>query len=254
MFDDAIAREEVIAVAILVLGVIVARLASVAAGALLGFVDRRAAVLTTTDEPLISPRLVRVIRAVLFWLVVVLAITYALAVLGVGSLPAMLTGVIVFIPQILVGFTIVVAGHVIGLLASHVVSNLRDEFTTSSFAPRLVYGTILIVAVVMGLQHIHVDISFVTQLLLIGFAVAGSGLMLAFALGARQHVANLLARRELARLAVTDRIRVDGIEGEILNIHATGVDIATDEGVVSVPAARFADANVLKLREESQDE
>ncbi len=254
MFDDAIAREEVIAVAILVLGVIVARLASVAAGALLGFVDRRAAVLTTTDEPLISPRLVRVIRAVLFWLVVVLAITYALAVLGVRSLPAMLTGVIVFIPQILVGFTIVVAGHVIGLLASHVVSNLRDEFTTSSFAPRLVYGTILIVAVVMGLQHIHVDISFVTQLLLIGFAVAGSGLMLAFALGARQHVANLLARRELARLAVTDRIRVDGIEGEILNIHATGVDIATDEGVVSVPAARFADANVLKLREESQDE
>ncbi len=78
--------------------------------------------------------------------------------------------------------------------------------------------------------------------------------MLAFALGARQHVANLLARRELSRLAVADRIRVDGIEGEIVDIHATGVDISTEDGVVSIPAARFADTNVLKLTEESRDD
>ena len=38
-----------------------------------------------------------------------------------------------------------------------------------------------------------------------------------------------------------------------MDIHATGVDIATEDGVVSVPAARFADTNVLKLKEESQD-
>jgi hypothetical protein len=253
MFDDVIARNEVIAVAILVLGVIGGRLASVAAGALLGFLDRRAALLTTTDKPLISPRLIRVIRAVLFWLIVVLAISYALAVLGVGGLPTMLTSVMIFVPQILVGFTIVVAGHVIGLLASHVVSNLSSELTATSLAPRLVYGTIVVVAVVMGLQHIHVDISFVTQLLLIAFAVAGAGLMLAFALGARQHVANLLARRELSRLTVTDRIRVDGVEGEIVNVHSTGVDIVTAEGVVSVPAARFADTNVMKLTQADGD-
>lgn len=253
MLDDAIARDEVIALAILVVGVIVARFASVGAGALLGLLDRRAARLATTEKSLISPRLVRVIRAVLFWLIVVLAISYALAVLGVGDLPTMLAGVMAFVPQILVGLLIVVAGHVTGLLASHVVSNMSSEITTSSLAPRLVYVTIVVVAAVMGLQQIHVDISFVTQLLLIGFAVAGAGLMLAFALGARQHVANLLARRELSRLAVADRIRVDGVEGEIVNIHATGVEIATEEGVVSVPAARFADSTVMKLTEANPD-
>ena len=253
MLNDVIARDEVIAVAILILGVILARLASIAAGALLGFLDQRAARLATSEKPLISLKLVRVIRAVLFWLIVVFAISYALAVLGVGDLPTMLTGIMVFIPQMLIGFTIVVAGHITGLLASHVVSNLSDEITTSSLAPRLVYGTIVVVAIVMGLQHIHVDISFLTQLLLIAFAVAGSGLMLAFALGARQHVANLLARRELSRLAVADRIRVGEIEGEIVDIHATGVDIATAEGVVVVPAARFADTNVLKLTEEGRN-
>lgn len=254
MFEDAVARDEVIAIAILVVGVIAARLASVAAGALLRFLDRRAAQLATTDKPLISPRLVRVIRAVLFWLIVVLAISYALAVMGVGDLPTLLGSIMGFVPQLLVGFTIVVAGHIAGLLASHVVSNLSTELTPSSLAPRLVYGTILVVAIVMGLQHISVDISFVTQLLLIAFAVAGAGLMLAFALGARQHVANLLARRELSRLAVTERIRVDGVEGEIVDIHATGVDIATDEGIVSVPGARFADSAFVRLKPTEPDD
>ena len=253
MFDAEIARNEVIAVVILVLGVIIGRLAAVAAGALLGFLDRRAARMATTEKPLISPKLIRVIRAVLFWLIVVLAISYALVVLGVGGLPTRLTSVMDFIPQILVGFTIVVAGHVMGLLASHVVSNLGSEITPSSLAPRLVYGIIVVVAVVMGLQHVQVDISFVTQLLLVAFAVVGGGLMLAFALGARQHVANLLARRELSRLAVADRIRIDGVEGEIVNIHATGVEIATEEGVVSVPAARFADSNFVKLMQADGD-
>lgn len=253
MFEDAVARNELIAIVILVLGVVAARLASVAAGALLGFLDRRAAQLSTTDKPLISPRLVRVIRAVLFWLIVVLAISYALAVLGVGDLPTLLGSVMGFVPQLLVGFTIVVAGHIAGLLASHVVSNLSDELTPSSLAPRLVYVTIVVVAVVMGLQHINVDISFVTQLLLIAFAVAGAGLMLAFALGARQHVANLLARRELSRFTVAERIRVDGVEGEIVDIHATGVDIVTDEGIVSVPAARFAQTVVVRLTTTDSD-
>ena len=254
MLNDIMARDEVVAIAILVLGVIVARLASMAAGALLEFLDRRASRFATTEKSLISHNLIRVSRAVLFWLIVVLAISYALVVLGVGGLSTMFATVMVFVPQILVGFTIVVAGHIIGLLSSHVVSNLSSDISESSLAPRVVYGTIVVVAVVMGLQHVGVDISFVTRLLLVGFAAAGGGLMLAFALGARQHVANLLARRELSRLAAGDRVRVDAVEGEIVEIHATGVDVGTDEGVVSVPAARFAEANVLKYTDEAQDE
>lgn len=254
MIDDVIARDEVIAVVILIVGVIVARLASVAAGALLGFLDRRAARLTTSEKPLMPPKLVRIIRSVIFWLIIVLAISYALAVLGFGDLPTLLTSVMNFVPQALVAFAIVVAGHVIGLLASHVVSNSSIGVSSGSLMPRLVYSIILIVAVVMGLQHINVDISFVTRLLLIGFAVAGSGLMLAFGLGARPHVENLLARRELSRLSVSQKIRIDGIEGEIVDIHSTGVDIATAEGIVHVPAARFAQTNFLVLRQDAAND
>lgn len=249
MFEDLIARDELIAILILVLGAIIARLASVAAGAVLGFLDRRTARFATTDKSLISPRLISISRAIVFWLIVILAISYSLRMLGVGGLSTMLTAVIVFVPQLLVGFTIVVAGHIAGLLMSHFVANLSEDITTTSLGPRLVYGAIVIVAVVMGLQHVNVDISFITQLMLIVVAIAGGGLMLAFAIGARQHVANLLARRELSRLAVGDRIRVDSVEGEIVDLHATGLDVTTDEGVVSVPAARLAETHVLRRTE-----
>lgn len=253
MIEDLVVRDELLALVILVIGVILARLASMATGALLDYLDRRSARLSTTEDSLISPKLIRVVRAVLFWLIVVIAISYALQVLGVGGLSEMLSNVLVFVPQLMVGFTIIVAGHIVGLLASHVVSNLSEELTISSFAPRLAYYIIVVVAVVMGLQHIQVDITFVTLLLSIAFAVTGAGLMLAFALGARQHVANLIARRELSRLVVGERIRIDGIEGEIVEIHSTGVDIATEDGVASVPAARFAQTSVLKLSETDQD-
>ncbi len=252
MFDDLLARDEVLALVILILGVIVARVASLAAGAILGFVDRTTARFATTDATLISPRLIRISRVIVFWLIVIIAISYALQVLGVGGISTMLNSAVVFVPQLLVGFTIVVAGHIVGLLMSHVVANLSDEITATSLGPRLVYGAIVVVAVVMGLQHIDVNISFVTQLMLIVVAIAGGGLMLAFALGARQHVANLLASRELSRLAVGDRIRVDGIEGEVVDIHATGLDIATEDGVVSVPGARLAETHVLRQSEADQ--
>lgn len=249
MLDDLTAPNELIALAILVVGVVAARLTSMAIGSALEFLDRRTARLATTDRSVISPRLIRVTRAVVFWLVVILAASYALRLLGVGGISTTLTAVIGFIPQLLVGFTIVVAGHILGLIASHIVAELSDEITTDSLGPRLLHGTILIVAIVMGLQHISVDISFVTQLMLIIVAIAGGGLMLAFALGARQHVANLLARRELTRLSVGDRIRVDNVDGEIVDIHTTGVDVATLEGIVSVPAARLAETSVLRRAE-----
>ena len=249
MIDELLARVELIAIAILVLGVVAARLAAMAAGALLGFIDRRTARLATTDQSVISPELVRVTRAIVFWLILILAVSYALRVLGVEGVSSILAAVIEFIPQLLVGFAIVIAGHVLGLAASQLVAELDEDLSVDSLGPRLLHGTIFVIALVMGLKHINVDISFITQLVLITVTVIGGGLMLAFALGARRHVANLLARRELSYLSVGDRVRIDDIEGEVVAVRVSRVEIATDEGIASIPASRLAETSVVILTE-----
>jgi len=67
-----------------------------------------------------------------------------------------------------------------------------------------------------------------------------AGFSLAFGLGARQVVANLIASHALQRqFAVGQRARIGGIEGEILEFTPTSVILATGEGRVTVPAGRF---------------
>jgi hypothetical protein len=109
---------------------------------------------------------------------------------------------------------------------------------------------VVTVAVITGLQQLGIDISFVTQLSLILLAALLGGLSLAFALGARQYVANLMAQPELARYATGERLRIGDDEGVIVEIYRTGLTLATEEGLVSIPAARLADGRVVRIGRE----
>ncbi len=247
------AHPEIVALGVIILGFIVARLASAGVGHGLNALDKRTARITTSDASMFSPRLIAFVRAIVFWVILIFSVALALQLLGLGGLSAILGVVIEFIPQALVGFFIVVAGHLLGLVAKNLVTQLDPNLTADSFVPRLLYGIFVVVAVVMGLQQVNVDITFVTRLILILVAVTGGGLVIAFALGARQHVANLMAHRELGRLNVGERIRIDDTEGRIVEIHGTGVDIATDDGIATIPAARFAETRVLRIRGGEED-
>lgn len=250
---DLLITPELFALLIVIIGLILARLASKGVSVLLDVIDRRTARLSTSEVSLISPRVIRMSRGLVFWILLILAVSQALRVLGVGGVPVMLNTVLQFLPRLLVAFSIVLAGHLLGLAAAHLTTRLRDGLSPTSTGPRLVYGSVLTVAIVMGAQHIDVDISFLTQLLLILVGTVSAGIMLAFGLGARQHVANLLARRELSRLAVGQRVRIDDVDGTVVDIHDTALDIATDDGVRSVPAGRLAEVGVLVLAEAEGD-
>ncbi|MDX1517612.1 MAG: mechanosensitive ion channel [Woeseiaceae bacterium] len=248
------AHPEIAAIAVLVVGVVIARVASIAVGYGLGALDRRLSRITTSETGVLTPRLISLSRAFVFWLLLVLAVALAARVLGVGGgLAALNVEFIQFVPNVLIAFAIVVAGHLTGLLASSLLTQFNNQIPVDSVGPRLLHATIVAVAVVMGLQHIGVDITFITRLLLILVAISTGGLMLAFALGARQHVANLLAHREVSRLAIGERIRIDDIEGPILEITSTSVEITTPSGVASVPASRFAETHVMRLRGDTND-
>lgn len=225
---------------ILIAGFVAARAASAGVGALMSFAGRRAARLTTSDESLLTPRLIRVVRQVVFWLLLAASFVLALSSLGVAAIDSLLDVTIALVPSVLIAIAIVVAGHLAGLLLSQLTTRVVDGLSPDSVLPRLIHAAVIAVAVIMALQQLGVDISFVTQLLLIIIAIGGGGLMLAFALGSRQYVANLLARSELERLGVGDDIEIDDLRGTIIAIHSTVVEISTEDGTATIPAARFA--------------
>lgn len=246
-------QPELLALGVIIVGVIVARLTAMGTGYALHRLDAHAARVATTDDSILTPRLIRLVRGIVFWLVLTLALAMALQVLGAGGLPAMVDVGMGFIPQVLAGMLIVVFGHLLGLVAGTLLSSVNDGAFAETAVPKLVHAMIVVVAIVIGLQQVNVDISFVTRLILIIVAVMGAGLAIAFGLGSREHVANLMAARELDSLSIGEQIRIDGIEGEVIEIHATGVSLATSEGVSRIPAARFAKTVVTHVGDTASD-
>ena len=97
-------------------------------------------------------------------------------------------------------------------------------------------------------------ILFKRRKLLILITVFFAGLSLAFAAGARSTVANLLARNELSHYRAGDRIRVDGIEGKVVEINRGGMVLSTAEGFARVPAAKFASETVIVLGSDTEED
>jgi hypothetical protein len=101
-------------------------------------------------------------------------------------------------------------------------------------------SAIVPIALITGLQQLGIDISLITQLTLIVPGAMPGGLTLAFAPGARRYVANLMGQSELARNFLGWRLRLDGVEGESVEIYRSGPTLATEEGLVSFQAARLS--------------
>lgn len=245
---------EVIAISVLVVGAVVAHLLRRLTHHGLNRLDGLLAQYSATEVSYLSPGMIRGIENIVFWLVVVVAVVASLRILGVGGFSTVLDNIVSYVPRLVVALTIVGAGHLTGLVCRGLIARLSDTIQPDSAIPRLVHGSILIVALVVGVQQLKIDISFVTQLLLVLLGIAAGGLVLSFALGSRQHVANLIGRSELGRYAVGDRIRIDGQEGTIVEIRPTGLDLVTGNGVLSVPAARFSEVIVLKLGDRADAE
>lgn len=235
------AHPEVLAVVILILGVLCARLARMGADAGLAFTDRAIARFSTSGSSIISPGLIRFTGIFIFWAVLALAVTLALNVLGIAGLSLLLPLTLQYVPKLIFGLLIIVAGHLLGLLARSFALRFLPDVTPDSALPRLIYALFLLIAIVVGVKQINIDLSFITQLLLIMVAVVGGGLAAAFGLGSRQYVANLLAYREIARLHVGEDIMIDDIQGRVVEVGDTFVAVETADGVVSIPAAWFAD-------------
>lgn len=245
---------EASAIVVLLVGFFVAKLAQRQAARLMKFFDRLISRYSTVEATVLSPQLTYLGQTAVYWLIALLTVLVALRILGAGALSNWLDGILDFVPRIIVGLLIIGAGHFFGVVAKYVISGLSTSIDQDSPGPRLAHISIVIIAIIFGLQQMLIDISFITQLLLIPLLVVGSALALAFALGAKEYVSNIIAQTEWDRFNIGDRIRIDDIEGEIVEKSGVAIRLETKEGVVSIPCSRFLQTTVLLKRSEVDEE
>jgi hypothetical protein len=130
-----------------------------------------------------------------------------------------------------------------------------SDIARAGLVGQIVQVSFLIIGVVIGLGQIGVDVSFLVILLAIGFAAVLSGFALAFGLGARVMVQNLIAVRQLKQLVRPGQIvEVGADRGRILEFSTTGLVLETSEGRKLIPASVCLEQAFSVITREIHDE
>lgn len=243
---------EIMAVLFVVAAILLAFLVRKGLAAAIPRVNRASIRLGSKSESLLSPEFSRLAQLVAFWGILLASIILALSLLGNGEFSVWLERGGAFVARLLVALSIMAVGHVLGSLTRSLLGSPSRKLDFTAL-PGIAYAAIAGAALLMALSHLGLDISFITQMVLVFVTVFFAGLALAFALGAKTLVSNLAAGSELLNYRQGDCLRVDGVEGTIAEIHRTGIVLSTEEGLARIPAKKFSEATVIIVRKEEND-
>ena len=194
----------------------------------------------------------KLIGSLVFWIVILLFFVAAVEILGLPILTNLFGRVAAYLPNLVAAAALVIVGLVGGRMVHGAAKKgavlMRLEPQARILAG-FAHALVLTIAGVMALEQLGVQgrfLELVLGLTLGSVLAAGS---LAFALGARQAVANIVAVRYVAQLCqVGQEIEIDGIRGSIVQIASTAVIIESKEGRVIIPAARFHESYPLLVK------
>ena len=185
-----------------------------------------------------------VMGGIVFWAVFLFFITAATETLGLPVIATWIGGLSYYLPRVLVGLLIVFVGLLAGNLAGDATRKAAAA-AGSAYAALLGQAAelvVVLIAVVTAVEQLGIDTAFLTATITIVIGAVIGGAALAFGLGARAHVGNLIAAHYLRQVyAAGQTVRVAGVQGKIAEIMTTAVILETAEGRVLVPAEEFSE-------------
>ncbi len=245
------------AIALLIGGWMIARIVRFACVRLIGGLDgilRRHGM----ERLLIRIGLVRpaseLVGSILYWIVLLVFFTAATETLGLPVVATWLGGVSTYLPRVLVAGLMLLGGFLVGSLARDAVSSAAAAagIIYSVLLGRVVYIAIVLVAIVTGIDQIGIESRFLTMTLAIVISSLVGAAALAFGLGARTAVSNIIASHYLRQIyRVGHTIKIGEAEGKISEITNTVVILENSNDRLVVPAKEFSEKMSVLSRRES---
>jgi small-conductance mechanosensitive channel len=236
------------AIALLILGWLLARLLRVVAVRATRLLDKMLTrLIGPGSERLHVGAASRILGTIVFWLVLLFFATAATEVLGLAPFTEWLSRFVAYLPTLAAGVLIIAAGYAVSRIASDLVRTTAPGFTPAhrNTLARVVQITIIAGAILVGADQIGIKVTFLVIFAgAIAAAVVG-GIALAVGMGARDYVANLIGAHYLRdAVQVGQTLRVDDIEGRVVDVTATTLIMETGEGRVSFPARVYNERSI----------
>ena len=131
----------------------------------------------------------------LYWIIIFFFLTVATEALGLPIVTTWLSGIASYLPQALVAVLIGVAGFIGSVIVRDVIVSGAASvgMAYGSMMGKLVQYTILMLTILIALDQIGVEIRFFAAVIVTIIAALLFGAALAFGLGARTSISNILA-------------------------------------------------------------
>jgi small-conductance mechanosensitive channel len=196
----------------------------------------------------------KVVGGFVFWAVLLLFVAAALERLGLPVLSTLVSELTFYLPNVFAAVLIVLGGVVLGTLAGGAVTAGASAagIARGPDIGRAVQAGFILVAAVVGLEQVGIQGQLFVIIVAVVFATFLGGAGLAFGLGARTAVGNIIASHYVAQAYhAGQRVRIGDVEGRIVETTRTAVVIGTGEGRVLIPAQRFSEQPSVLLMEGS---
>ncbi len=177
-----------------------------------------------------------------FWVVLIIFLATAANMAGWQMLANWMDGVIIYLPNLVSGLLIILAGFLLSnVVRKGVVSTAESAGMSQSLVlARVAQIVVIFTTLLIGIEQIGINVDFLTNVLIVIVGVMLAGAALAFGLGARTLIANVIGAQYLRKHSrIGERMRLGDIEGIIVEVTQTCIVLDTEYGRAVIPAKLF---------------
>lgn len=186
----------------------------------------------------------KVLRRLVFWLVMLFFISAVFNILKLEFFSRWINEFFSYFPQLLSGMVIIVAGFMFGrIVKAMVVTALESAgLVQISAVGSVAQVAILVTALVVGVEQLGINVHFLTQFFITIAAVLVAGFSLAFGLGSRRLVENLIGVQQARKtLSIGDEVMIAEQRGVLVSFTSTALLLESGDKTLSVPGHLFSE-------------
>jgi small-conductance mechanosensitive channel len=196
-----------------------------------------------------------IISNLVFWVVITFFVAATANLLGWNMVADWMGSIIVYLPNLITGLFIILAGFLLSNFVRATVATAAQSagITQSSMLGRVVQIVILFTALVIGIEQIGINVGFLTNVLLVIIGVLLAGGALAFGLGARTLIANIIGAQYVRKhCRIGEWMQLGNLQGSIIEVTQTSIVLDTEFGRTVIPAHHFQE-QITSFRSEIVD-
>ena len=192
---------------------------------------------------------------VAFWITLAYAVSASAEQLGLVTFANWVLGLLGYLPRVLISAFILFIGYLISNGVRNIVMTVADSsgFQHGLSLGHLASGLILAFTLLLGLAQLGLDVAVFANIIVLAAAALFASAALAFGIGAGDAVRNIMASHYVRKAyRPGQRVRMQSLEGEILELNQVAVVVDTGEGAAWIPARQFLENVSLVLEEDSE--